>query len=188
MATEQTLDTINNSNLKTVAEAGAWSIAQKSMNDVIHAKRVDSIAEVALGNLVAHQGRMLQLSEMVVGKFGENATSVDPIEAVATSKLLRSESDAAITSILSALNAGALGNKTVAITPPETGVANAMAILNSIYQQNAQNGNSQSAQALAAFNSMNQTNQSTNAAMLAIAQVLAKVAVSTPPETAGSGK
>jgi hypothetical protein len=153
MATEQTLDTINNANLKTVGESGAWSIAQKAMNDVSHASRIDKIAEVALSNLVAHQGRMQQLSEMVIGKFGENATSVDPLEAVAVGKTLRSESDAANASILAGLAAG------------------------------RQSLNSASADNFATFNAMNHTNQATNAAMLAIAQVLAKVAQTTPPQT-----
>jgi hypothetical protein len=185
MATEQTLDTINNANLKTVGEANAWSIAQKAMNDISHAKRVDSISEVALSNLVAHQGRMMQLSEMVIGKFGENATSMDPIEALSIAKGMRSESDSALTSTLAALSSGQIGAKVAMTTPPETGVTQLFAQLNALSQQNAQNGNAQNAQALAAYNAMNQTNQSTNAAMLAIAQVLAKVATLTPPVDTG---
>lgn len=183
MATEQTLDTINNSNLKTVGESGAWSNAQKMMNDISHAKRVDSMAEIAMSNLVAHQGRMLQLSEMVVGKFGENATAIDPIEAMSVAKGFRSESDSALTSTLAALSSGQIGAKVAMTTPPESGVTQLFAQLNALSNQNAQNNNSNNAQNLAALNAMNQTNQATNAAMLAIAQVLVKAAQTTPPET-----
>jgi hypothetical protein len=181
MATEQTLDTINNANLKTVGEANAWSIAQKAMNDISHAKRIDSIAEIALSNLTAHQGRMLQLSEMVVGKFGENATSLDPIEAMSIAKGYRAESDSALTSTLAALSSGQIGAKVAMTTPPESGVTQLFAQLNALSNQNAQNNNANNSQNLAALNAMNQTNQATNAAMLAIAQVLVKAAQTTPP-------
>jgi len=163
MATEQTLDTINNANLKTVAEAGAWSIAQKAMSDISHAARCDKIAEISLGNLAAHQGRMMQLSEMVIGKFGENATSMDPMEAVATSKLLRSESDAALTSILAALSSGQVSAKIAQSTPPtsaaDTGFASLLAMNNTLNQQNYSN---------------NTTNSSLAAAMTALAAILTR--------------
>jgi hypothetical protein len=163
MSTELTLDTINNTNLKTVGEANAWSLAQKAMNDASHASRLDKIAEISLGNLVGHQGRMMQLSEMVIGKFGENATSMDPLEAISTSKLIRSESDSALTSVLAALSSGQISAKIAQSTPPtsasDTGFAGLLAMNNTLNQQNYSN---------------NTTNSSLAAAMIALSAIMTR--------------
>lgn len=172
MATEQTLDTINNANLKTIAETPAWTNAQKQANDISHAKRVDQLMEMAMQNLVGHQQRLNMLAETFVGKSIENSTSVDPTEAVAVSKLFKGESDSAISSILAQLASGQIGAKTAMTTPPETGVTQMFAQLNALTAQNNQN-----------TSSIANMNQATNAAMLAIAQVLTKIAQTTPPDT-----
>lgn len=51
MATEQTLDTVNNVNLKTIAEAGAFAQAQSMQNMVSHTNRMNIIAEAATGKV-----------------------------------------------------------------------------------------------------------------------------------------
>jgi hypothetical protein len=84
--------------------------------------------------------------------------------------------------VLAALSSGQISSKIAQSTPPESGVSQYLAGLNATTNQNSQNSNAIAAQNLALLNAMNQTNQSTNAAMLAIAQVLAKVAYVTPPE------
>jgi len=47
MATEQTLDTVNNTNLKTVGEAASFAQAQSMQNMVAHTNRMNIIAEAA---------------------------------------------------------------------------------------------------------------------------------------------
>lgn len=173
MATEQTLDTINNTNLKTIAETGAWSIAQKHCNDISHAKRTDQLLELSMQNLVGHQQRLSMLAETYVGDQIINATSADPVEAVAVSKLFKGESDSAISSILAQLASGQIGTKIALTTPPETGITQMFAQLNSLTQQNNMN--------IAAIQNMH---EATNVAMLAIAQVLSKISQTTPPKTA----
>lgn len=172
MATEQTLDTILNSNLKTIAETPAWTTAQKEQNDISHAGRLDKVIEMSMQNFLAHQQRSNMLAETYVGKQIENMTSVDPVEAVATSKLFHGESDSAIASLLAQLASGQIGAKTAMTTPPETGVTQQFAQLNALTNMNSQNNNS-----------IAQMNESTNVAMLAIAQVLTKIAQTTPPNT-----
>jgi len=169
MATEQTLDTILNTNLKTIAETPAWAMAQKQQNDISHAGRLDKLLEVSLQNLVSHQQRSNMLAETYVGKQIENMTSVDPIEATATSKLFHGESDSAMASLLAQLSSGQIGAKIAQSTPPESGVPQGLAQLNAVLSANGQN------QA-----SIANMNQATNAAMVAIAAVLAKVVQTTP--------
>jgi hypothetical protein len=172
MATEQTLDTINNTNLKTIAETGAWSTAQKHCNDISHAKRTDQLMEMAMQNLVGHQQRLSMLAETYVGQEISNATAVDPVESVAVAKLFKGESDSALASVLAQLASGQMSAKIAQSTPPETGLTGMFAQLNALTQQNSANNAS-----------IANMNQSTQVAMLAIAQVLSKVAQSTPPHT-----
>lgn len=172
MATEQTLDTINNTNLKTIAETGAWSIAQKHANDISHAKRTDQLMEFAMQNLVGHQQRLSMLAETYVGDQIITATSVDPVESVAVAKLFKGESDSALASILAQLASGQMGAKVAQSTPPETGLTGMFAQLNALTQQNNANN--------AAIQNMNEASQ---VAMMAIAQVLTKISQTTPPRT-----
>jgi len=165
MALEQTLDTINNTNLKTIAESGAWTTAQKQANDISHAKRTDQLMEVAMQNLVGHQQRLGMLAETYVGAQIITATSADPVEAVAVAKLFKGESDSAISSLLAQLASGQLGAKIAISTPPESGIPQMLSQLNAVTAQNSQNAAS-----------IANMNESTNVAMLAIAQVLAKIA------------
>ena len=175
MATEQSLDTINNTNLKSIAEIPSWSMAHKTANDISHAKRTDQLVELSMQNMVNHQQRINVISETYIGRLCDNASSVDPTEAVATAKLFKGESDSAITSLLASLASGQIGVKAAQSTPPETGVTQLIAQLNALTSQNSANQSH-----------VQNMNQATLVSMSAIAQVLAKLAQTTPDVTGKS--
>ena len=164
MATEQTLDTINNSNLMTVADTPSWTNAQKSQNDISHASRLDRLVEMQLQNALAAQHRNNMLAEINMGKTIANISSTDPVEAASTAKLFRGEGDSSIGSLLAQLSSGQIGAKTAMTVPPESGTTQLFAQLNSLTEQNNQN-----------TNIVANMNQSTLSAMTAIAEVLAKI-------------
>jgi hypothetical protein len=164
MATEQTLDTVNNSNLMTVADTPSWTNAQKSQNDTSHASRLDKLLEMTLQNALAAQQRNNQLAEIHMGKTIENLSSTDPVEAASTAKLFRGEGDSSIGSILAQISAGQIGAKTAMTVPPETGTTQLFAQLNALTSQNNQN-----------TNIVANMNQGTLSSMAAIAEVLAKI-------------
>lgn len=167
--TALTLDTINNTNLKTVAEAPAWSLAQKAMNDIQHTDRHSGYLDLAMKNTVDHQNRMNMLAESSVARFMERANTMDPSEAISTAKAFKGESDSAVLSLLSQISAGVVGQKTASIAVPETGLSSALAGLNAVNSSNYSN---------------NTTNSSLAASMAAIASVLNKIAYNTPPTSA----
>jgi hypothetical protein len=107
----QTVDALTISNVKTIAEAGAFAMAQRFQDEVAHARRVNTMAE-------AHLGKLLN-----------NFVSVDPVEAVATAKLFKGEADSGISSLLAQLASGQIGAKTAQSTPPESGVTTLLAQL-----------------------------------------------------------
>lgn len=189
MATEQTLDTVNNANLKTVAESGAWTTSQRFIGSSAHQDRMDRYSEVLFSDLLEHRKHINLLATTYLGRVCDNASSIDPIEAISTAKAFKGESDSAVLSILSQLAGGQVAAKTAQSTPPtsasDTGVASLLGLLNATTNQNSQNSNAIATQNLALLNAMNHTNQATNATMAAIAQVLAKMAQTTPPYTGG---
>lgn len=104
MPTEQTLDTINNANLKTVAEAGSHSMA------------------LAMENAVAHQGAMFQIRELALGRLAKVMTEIDPAEAVSLLKATSGNEPASqISALLAALASGQQQVKAAQSTPPPTG-------------------------------------------------------------------
>jgi flagellar motor switch protein FliG len=105
------VDAVTISNVKTIAEAGAFAMAQSFQDDVDQARRVNMMAE-------AHLGQMLNKS-----------ASTDPVYAVAVDKLFKGEADSGISSILAQLAAGQIGTKIAQSTPPETGVTTLLAQL-----------------------------------------------------------
>jgi hypothetical protein len=107
----QTIDALTLSNVKTIAEAGAFAMAQRFQDEVAHARRVNMMAE-------AHLGKVLS-----------NFTSADPVEAVTTAKLFKSEAESGLSSLVSQLALGQLGSKVAQSTPPETGVVQLLAQL-----------------------------------------------------------
>jgi hypothetical protein len=186
MATEQTLDTVNNVNIKVVGEEPAWAAAQRQVGSAAHLDRMDRMSEVLFSDLLEHRKHINLLTTTYLGRVCDNASSIDPVEAISTAKAFKGESDSSVTSLLAALASGQIASKIANTTPPESGVTQLMAQLNALTNQNSQNSNVIAAQNFALFNAMNQTNQSTNAAMAAIAQVLAKMSQTTPPVTGGA--
>lgn len=183
MATEQTLDTVNNVNLKTVQEEPSWAAAQRQLGAAAHQDRHDRLSEVMYSDLLEHRKHVNTLATTYLGRICDNASSLDPVEAISMAKAFKGESDSSIASLIAALSSGQIGGKIAMTTPPETGVTQMFAQLNALTNQNSQNSNSIAAQVLAMANAMNHTNQSTNSAMVAIAQVLAKMAQTVPPIT-----
>jgi hypothetical protein len=170
MATEQTLDTINNTNLKVVAETPSWALAQKQNNDISHAKRVDQLIEISMQGMIEHKQRLNQIAEIYLGRISDNASSLDPVEAISTSKAFSGESNSQISSLLAQLAAGQIGAKTAQSTPPtsatDTGFSSLLAMMNTLNQQNYSN---------------NTTNSSLAATMTALASILNKIAYNSPP-------
>jgi hypothetical protein len=103
MSTEQTLDTINNANLKTVGEMAAHS------------------AGLAMQNSVAHAGAMNQIRELAIGALSKKMTELDVTEAVSLVKATSGNDVAAqIAALTAALAAGQQDVKTAQTTPPVT--------------------------------------------------------------------
>jgi hypothetical protein len=101
MATEQTLDTINNANLKTVGEMAAHS------------------SGLAMQNAVAHSGAMNQIRELAMGSLAKSMTELDPSQAIAILKATTgNESASQISALLAALSSGQQGVKAAQTTPP----------------------------------------------------------------------
>jgi hypothetical protein len=103
MATEQTLDTLNNVNLKTVGEAASHSMG------------------LAMENAVAHQAAMNQVRELAIGALAKSMTEMDPSQAVSILKATSgNEMASQITSLLAALSSGQQQAKVAQTTPPTT--------------------------------------------------------------------
>ena len=100
----QVVDALTIGNVKTIGEAASFAMASLFQHQVNHARRTDSLAE-------AHLGKVLN-----------NFASVDPIEAVATSKLFKGEADSGISSLLAQLASGQIGAKTAQSTPGDPSV------------------------------------------------------------------
>ncbi len=100
----QVVDALTIGNVKTVGEAASFGMASLFQHQVNHARRLDSLAE-------AHLGKVLN-----------NFASVDPIEAVASAKLFKGESDSGISSILAQLGSGQIGAKIAQSTPGDVAV------------------------------------------------------------------
>jgi hypothetical protein len=183
MATEQTLDTVNNVNLSAVMGEAIWAAAQRQVGNAAHLDRHDRMSEVLFSDLLEHRKHLNLLTTTYLGRVCDNASSIDPMEAISTAKAFKGEADSSISSVLAALASGQIGAKTAMTTPPESGVTQLMAQLNALTNQNSQNSNAIAGQLLATVNAVNHTNQATNAAMTAIAQILAKMAQTTPPIT-----
>lgn len=172
-------------NIKTVGEEPSWAAAQRQVGSAAHLDRMDRMSEVLFSDLLEHRKHINLITTTYLGKVCDNASSVDPIEAVSTAKLMKGESDSSLASLIAALGAGQQAVKAAQSTAPETGMTLGLAQLNAVTNQNSQNSNVIAAQNLAVLNAMNQTNQSTNVVMAAIAQILAKLANTTPPYTGG---
>jgi len=104
MAADQGLvDSVANSNVKTIAESAAFYAAQAMANSVQSQNRLQIMAEAALSTSI------------------KGLQTVSPEQAQADSTLQTGGLAPLITALLSALNAGQIGAKTGDNTPPMTG-------------------------------------------------------------------
>ena len=102
---EMTLDCITIESLKNIG--GASSIAQAVMYQDQSASR----------------NRLNIIAESLTAKAGMKIQSLDISEAAAESAVNRGGADSGLASLMAAISSGAINNKTVALTPPETGVS-----------------------------------------------------------------
>jgi len=98
------VDAVTISNVKTVAEAGAFAMASLFQHNTNVARRVDSLSE-------AHLGKVL-----------ESFASCDPVEAVAVTKLFKAEADSSLASLLAQLDTAQLGTKIAQSTPGDISI------------------------------------------------------------------
>jgi uncharacterized Fe-S cluster-containing radical SAM superfamily enzyme len=108
MALDQgTLDAVNNSNFKTIAEASAVGLAQAMA--------------IQAQNAASHQNRVNVLAEASLAKMLKNATELDPEEAASIAKVEKTD----ISKVLAELGAAIAGiqqqMKGAQTTLPETG-------------------------------------------------------------------
>jgi len=103
MATDQTIDTLNNVNLKTVGEQAAFSTG------------------LSMENAVSHQQAMNQIRELSMGNLAKKMTELDVMESLAVVKAT-SGNDVAnqISALMAALAAGQSATKAAQTTPPVT--------------------------------------------------------------------
>lgn len=108
---DQTSQTVNIENLKTIAGASAAALAMTYQDQA------------------ASRNRMLLIGEAATSKAVERIHSFDAEEALGPSMALRGNANADVLSLLVQLAGSSLANKQVAITPPETGVSRDLAAL-----------------------------------------------------------
>ena len=103
-ANETIVDTLSISNLKTIAEAGAHSVA------------------LAFENAVSHQQAMNQIQLAAVGAIVKGMTEIDPAQAVSILKATSgNEVAATIAQLAAALGGSQQAVKAAQTTPPVTG-------------------------------------------------------------------
>lgn len=100
----QVVDAVTISNVKTIAEAGSFAMGTLFQHNTNVARRVDSLAEAHLG--------------AVLNTFAK----VDPVEAVATSKLFSGEADSSIASLLAQLATSQMSAKLAQSTPGDLSI------------------------------------------------------------------
>lgn len=108
MALDQgTLDAVNNSNFKTIAEASAVGLAQAMA--------------IQAQNAAAHQNRVNVLAESALAAALKNQTELDPTEAAAIRKVDTADLAKVMAELNAALASIQQSIKSAQTTPPETG-------------------------------------------------------------------
>lgn len=104
MAADQGLiDSVSNANIKTVAEAPAFYMAQSMGDSVAHQRRVNALTETALGAMI------------------KRLVEVDVQESAAEGKLLSSDLANVVSQLGAAVAAIQQLTKSAQTTPPVTG-------------------------------------------------------------------
>jgi hypothetical protein len=184
MSTEQSLDSINNSQVGVNQGVPSWATGQKEIMDIQHASRNDKYAELAYQNQIVNQNLQNQsaLDELnnnrsmnLAFRAGimERLLKLDPLDAASVAQLQKSSSNGDVLSLLSQLSGGQMGAKIAQSTPPtsaaDTGFSSLLAMQNTLNSQNYSN---------------NQTNASLAAAHAALATILMRN-VTNGPTNAG---
>lgn len=103
-ADPQTVDVINVTNLKTVGESFAFSLAQIAQNNMTHTKSMDMLREGYMGTAL------------------ERFATTDPKEAAGINSLIKQQGDSGISSLLAQLASGQIGAKVAQSTPGDAAV------------------------------------------------------------------
>lgn len=185
MATEQSLDTVANTRILAVGGEASWAAAQRQVGSAAHMDRMDRYSEVLMTDLLEHRKHVNLLTTTYLGRVCDNASTIDPIEAASTAKLFQGSSDSNMLSLMAQLSAGGVGAKIMDSVPPESPVIAQLAQLNAVTNQNSQNSNSIMNQNLAALNGLTQQNAATNATLVAVAGILAKIFQAVPSSVSG---
>jgi hypothetical protein len=101
-ANEGLIDSVANANIKTIAEAPAFYMAQSMGDSVAHQRRVNALTETALGAMI------------------KRLVEVDSQEAVSESKLLSSDLGNIVAQLGAAVAAIQQLTKSAQTTPPVT--------------------------------------------------------------------
>jgi hypothetical protein len=188
MALDPTIEVLGHSNLKQIAENGAWANAQKQTAMVSHTGRNDQFAELAYHNAIAnqqlatqsaldHQNEVRSINKMFLGALANKFINMDSEQAVSESQLFKGNANSDLLSLLSQNAAGQIAGKIAMTTPPttaaDTGFSQLLAMQNTLNQQNYSN---------------NTTNSSLGALMTAMAAIISKNVVNTPPMGSGDAK
>lgn len=110
-----------------------------NIDSVVESVVIDGLKNISAASAVAQaviyqdqaasRNRLNIIAESLTAKSSKAIQENSIQDAVADATVNRGGSDSALPSLLAALNSGALGAKTVAVTPPETGVSRAFADL-----------------------------------------------------------
>ncbi len=110
----QITDAVATDNVKTVAGSGAEAQAMLS-------KALASSLGMLLNETAASAGRRSAMADQAMGAVLNKMVSMDPSEAIATSKAMTGNDVATtMTQLLAALNSGQQGVKSAQTTPPVT--------------------------------------------------------------------
>lgn len=187
-AAENTATIVGIQNLKQIAGHDSWANAQRQTAFTSHSDRTDKFAELAHQNAVSnqqlatqaaldHQVEIRAINKMFLGALANKVITMDADEAVSQSQLFKGNANSDLLSLLSQNAAGQIAGKIAMTTPPttaaDTGFSQLLAMQNTLNQQNYSN---------------NTTNSSLGALMTAMAAIISKNVVNTPPMGSGDAK
>lgn len=121
----QVVDSVTTDNIKTIAEAGAHSIAV-AMQNLVSFQQVSNSNLLAIQNaaqqsVLAQTQALTNLMMATTGAIVKNLLEVDPGEAISVQKELSGNDTAQmLAQLLAALNSGQQGVKSAQTTPPVT--------------------------------------------------------------------
>lgn len=97
------------------------------IDDLRNIGAASSIAQAVMyQDQSASRNRLNILAESITAKASQKMHEKDISDAVAQSAVNRGGSDAGLASLMATIAAGAIGTKTVAVTPAETGVSRSL--------------------------------------------------------------